>query len=100
MEKVGYNRLTRREREVLILVAQGATNREIANNLFISTHTVKVHLHNILTKLHARNRQVATARAVTESLEKQFEQTAWNIPPASSSESTRSAVYLSPASTT
>lgn len=60
--------LSQREREVLELVAKGATNREIATTLFISEHTVKVHLHNIMTKLHVRNRQQATALAVEKGL--------------------------------
>jgi two-component system NarL family response regulator len=60
--------LSEREREVLSMVAQGATNREIAAALFISEHTVKVHLHNILEKLHVHNRQQATAIAIEEGL--------------------------------
>ena len=50
------------------LVAKGATNREIATILFISDNTVKVHLHNIMRKLHVRNRQQAIALAVEESI--------------------------------
>lgn len=44
--------LTRREREVLGLVAQGASNRAIAGNLFVSHNTVKTHLRNIREKLN------------------------------------------------
>jgi len=58
--------LSKREREVLSLVAKGATNREISTALFISEHTVKVHLHNIMQKLHVHNRQQATALAVED----------------------------------
>ena len=61
-----YETLSKREQEVLDLVAKGATNREIAATLFISENTVKVHLHSVLKKLHVRNRQQATARAVGE----------------------------------
>ena len=43
--------LTRREREVLALVAQGRTNRQIADELFISENTAGVHVSNILGKL-------------------------------------------------
>ncbi len=57
-----------REREVLQLVCQGATNREIAANLIVSEHTVKVHLRNILNKLNLRNRQQVAAYAVQEGL--------------------------------
>jgi DNA-binding NarL/FixJ family response regulator len=57
-----------REREVLQLVCQGGTNREIAEKLIVSEHTVKVHLRNILNKLNLRNRQQIAAYAVQEGL--------------------------------
>jgi DNA-binding NarL/FixJ family response regulator len=57
-----------REREVLQLVCEGATNREIAERLIVSEHTVKVHLRNILNKLNLRNRQQVAAYAVQEGL--------------------------------
>jgi non-specific serine/threonine protein kinase len=58
--------LTPREREVLLLVAQGRTNREIANALFISHRTATTHVANILGKLGVSSRTEATAWAVRE----------------------------------
>lgn len=48
--------LSRREREVALLLADGFSNREIASMLSISPHTVKNHVHHILDKLHATRR--------------------------------------------
>jgi len=53
--------LTAREREVLQAVADGATNREIARQLWISPHTVRTHLEHIFEKLDVRTRTEATA---------------------------------------
>jgi DNA-binding NarL/FixJ family response regulator len=55
--------LTERENEVLALVAQGRSNREIASQLYISTKTVSVHVSNILAKLGAAGRTEAVAIA-------------------------------------
>ncbi|HEX4491394.1 MAG TPA: AAA family ATPase [Acidimicrobiia bacterium] len=55
--------LTDREREVLKLVAEGRTNRQIAEALFISAKTASVHVSNILTKLDVANRGEAAAVA-------------------------------------
>jgi len=55
--------LTAREREVLALVAQGRSNREIASRLYISAKTVSVHVSNILAKLGAGGRTEAVALA-------------------------------------
>jgi DNA-binding NarL/FixJ family response regulator len=53
--------LSAREREVAVLIAQGLTNREIAEQLVISEWTVDTHVRHILTKLDFRSRvQVAT----------------------------------------
>lgn len=54
--------LTRRETEIAHLVAEGRTNREIAEHLFISISTVKVHIRHILGKLNARTRSEIAAR--------------------------------------
>ena len=61
-------RLTDREMEVLRLVAQGLSNREIAKQLFISENTVKNHIRNILEKLHLHSRMEAVVYAVREKL--------------------------------
>jgi DNA-binding NarL/FixJ family response regulator len=55
--------LTPREQEVLELIAANATDREIAQQLSLSIHTVKTHVRNILGKLHAANRRAAVAQA-------------------------------------
>ena len=55
--------LSRREREVLRLVATGATNRSIARSLFLSEKTVARHLSNIFVKLAVPSRAAATAYA-------------------------------------
>lgn len=68
-------KLTSREREVLELVARGSSNKEIANELVIAENTVKVHLRNILDKLHLRNRQQAAAFAVQEGLVREVRET-------------------------
>jgi DNA-binding NarL/FixJ family response regulator len=56
--------LTRREREVLPLLVQGFTNRQIADALFISENTAGVHVSNILGKLGASTRTEAATIAV------------------------------------
>jgi len=55
--------LSRREREVLTLMASGATNREIAAQLHLSPHTVKEHASALYRKLDVRNRAEAVRRA-------------------------------------
>jgi NarL family two-component system response regulator LiaR len=64
----GHNPLTERELDVLYLVASGATNPEIADELCIAVNTVKAHLHNILRKLQVDNRTEAATLAVKEGL--------------------------------
>ena len=60
--------LTEREVEVLRLIAAGKTDREIAEELFISFRTVGNHVRNILNKTNTANRTEATAFAVREGL--------------------------------
>lgn len=60
--------LTPREIEVLELVVEGGTNREIAESLSITENTVKIHLRNILEKLHLQNRIQAAVYAVRQGL--------------------------------
>ncbi|MCW2954014.1 MAG: two component transcriptional regulator, LuxR family [Conexibacter sp.] len=55
--------LSEREREVLALIATGSTNREIAEQLYLSPHTVKEHTSALYRKLKARNRAEAVQRA-------------------------------------
>jgi DNA-binding NarL/FixJ family response regulator len=55
--------LSERERQVLRLVAAGATNREIAQRLYLSAHTVKEHTSALYRKLEVRNRAEAVQRA-------------------------------------
>jgi DNA-binding NarL/FixJ family response regulator len=57
------NLLTEREREVLEMIAAGSTNREIAEQLFLSPHTVKDHTSALYRKMKARNRAEAILRA-------------------------------------
>ena len=60
--------LTQREQEVLSLVAEGASDKEIAEVLSLSVHTVKSHMRNILSKLHLSHRHEAAIYAVREGL--------------------------------
>jgi DNA-binding NarL/FixJ family response regulator len=60
--------LTPREIEVLELVVRGASNKEIAEALSITENTVKIHLRNILEKLHLHNRVQAAVYAVRQGL--------------------------------
>jgi two-component system response regulator DesR len=55
--------LTEREREVLDLIGSGATNREIAEKLYLSPHTVKEHTSSLYRKLSVRNRAEAVQKA-------------------------------------
>ena len=56
--------LTTREREVLLNVMEGFSNRDIAGQLFVSPETVKTHITNIMSKLGARDRTHAVVLAI------------------------------------
>ena len=55
--------LSERELEVLVLLAAGRSNRQIASELFVALSTVKTHIKNIYGKLDVRNRTQAVLRA-------------------------------------
>ena len=62
-------RMTKREKQVIDLIADGATNKEIGQKLHLSTYTVKSHVHNILEKLALHTRvQIAKHAHLTDSL--------------------------------
>jgi len=62
------DQLTPREVEVLEEVVTGATNKEIVERLHITENTVKIHLCNILEKLHVQNRIQAAVQAIRDGL--------------------------------
>ncbi|HPR81933.1 MAG TPA: response regulator transcription factor [Enterococcus sp.] len=62
--------LTNREREVLMLISQGKSNQEIADELFITLKTVKTHVSNILSKLEVEDRTQAAIYAFKHKLVK------------------------------
>ncbi|MDR9828895.1 LuxR C-terminal-related transcriptional regulator [Vibrio sp. FNV 38] len=51
-----YQNLTKREKQIIRLLGHGASNHQIADQLFVSENTVKTHLHNIFKKINAKNR--------------------------------------------
>ncbi|MER3495313.1 MAG: DNA-binding response regulator [Mastigocladus sp. ERB_26_2] len=65
---ITVNPLTQREQEILSLIAQGKTNQEIAEELYITTGTVRVHVHTILHKLEVRDRTQAVIVAMQAGL--------------------------------
>jgi NarL family two-component system response regulator LiaR len=64
----GLDQLTPREREVLALLGLGRTNRELAQELYVSEKTVKTHVSSILSKLHLSDRTQAALFAVRHGL--------------------------------
>lgn len=65
-----HDELTSREMEILLLIAQGKSNQEIADELFITLKTVKTHVSNILAKLNVEDRTQATIYAFKHRLVK------------------------------
>ncbi len=63
-----HEELTNREQEILLLIAQGMSNQEIADELFITLKTVKTHVSNILSKLGVEDRTQATIYAFKHQL--------------------------------
>lgn len=63
-----YEKLTRREFQILQLIEKGFTNQKIADEVFLSLPTIKTHVRNILGKLHALNRSEAVANARSHNL--------------------------------
>jgi len=61
--------LTRRELDIVRLIMRGLRNKEIAQQLFLSEGTIKVHLHHIYTKLHINNRLALLCHTHTKGLE-------------------------------
>jgi DNA-binding NarL/FixJ family response regulator len=66
--QVGLGALTAREREILALVAQGHSNRGVADRLGISERTARTHVSNVLTKLQLASRTQAALLAIREGL--------------------------------
>lgn len=60
--------LSERELEVLHQLCRGANNREIAEDLFVSTNTIKAHIKNIYKKLHVHSRAEAVSKAIKKRL--------------------------------
>nr|WP_309100401.1 response regulator transcription factor [Fredinandcohnia onubensis] len=69
-KQLPHEELTNREMEILLLIADGKTNQEIADELFIALKTVKVHVSNILSKLEVQDRTQAVIYAFKHSLVK------------------------------
>lgn len=67
-EPAVLDELTPRETNILQLVAEGKSNKDIASELVISENTVKIHIRNILEKLHLQNRIQAAVYAVSQGL--------------------------------
>jgi DNA-binding NarL/FixJ family response regulator len=66
--EVGFNKLTKREVEVLRLITEGMLNKEIAHNLCISEKTVKNHVSNIFKKINVSDRTQAAVFAIKNNI--------------------------------
>lgn len=64
MNKFNNNILTQREKEILSLLIEGYSNKEIAEKLIISIHTVKAHIESIYRKFEVHNKVQAAIHAV------------------------------------
>lgn len=62
-DDAGQPMLTRREKEVLLLVANGGSSRNVANELFVSKRTIDFHLASVFAKLAVKNRMQAVNEA-------------------------------------
>ena len=60
------NSLTSREKEIVFALAEGLSNKDVGRKLNLSEGTVKVHLHNIYSKLGVKNRTALAVLALTE----------------------------------
>ncbi len=67
-EATAFSDLTMQERQVLALIAEGQTNREIAQQLYLSEGTVRNYVSSVLSKLHVSNRAEAAAYAIKHHL--------------------------------
>jgi len=67
-ESAAPDGLTNREVEILSLIARGLTNPEIAEQLFLSNHTIKTHINRIFAKTGSRDRAAAIGYAIRHGL--------------------------------
>ena len=68
MEREGNKVLTERELQVMYYVAEGLNNREIAERMYLSVHTIKAHLESIYSKLSVHNKIQALVYAIKNNL--------------------------------
>lgn len=66
--RIIQNPLSERETEVLKMLGKGMNYRDVAEELFLSPHTVKTHIKNIYSKLHVKNRAEAIYKAIKQKL--------------------------------
>ncbi|MEX2250808.1 MAG: response regulator transcription factor [Acidimicrobiia bacterium] len=67
-DRKDYDGLSRREREVLALIAEGLTTSQIADRLYLSPHTVQTHRDHVMTKLNLHSRVALTKYAIRKGL--------------------------------